>query len=352
MLLKKGMKGSQVKDLQHKLNQVGYPCGYADGIFGRLTEFAVEQYQDEKGLTVDGVVGPQTWGSLFSEIGQMHTQVPTAAVDTYEEVIALESKMPQTAVDKRMSEAIKMMQLCDDGQGCRYGGWINPYMFDKDKFDEEGKFPIPLVGRVVPGNDLHKPIHGGTCSPWAGLFLGWWLGANQDYNFRIGRSARWIATWDEDHVKKGTLIPGYGPYSEVHGKLKLEKRPLNILYEWWEWLNQVNIIEMDHHIILVLKVGGEGGLNLEDPYNPGQPVPAGLYRLGADGFYPRRDWDGDGKKEKYYSGTKQTFRRLKALEKTTQGWDAYRLTDLDTTTAMPTTGPWAGRPAWQLTLEE
>lgn len=53
-----------VKSLQSLLNKKG---GYdldVDGYFGPLTERAVRSYQTKKGLLVDGIVGPQTWGSL------------------------------------------------------------------------------------------------------------------------------------------------------------------------------------------------------------------------------------------------------------------------------------------------
>lgn len=36
-----------------------------DGIFGSLTQGLVQRYQSEQGLTVDGIVGPQTWTSLI-----------------------------------------------------------------------------------------------------------------------------------------------------------------------------------------------------------------------------------------------------------------------------------------------
>lgn len=67
LTLKRGMRGEQVKLLQETLNEL--PAGAAldlkvDGIFGAETEKAVRQFQADKGLTVDGVVGPKTWKAL------------------------------------------------------------------------------------------------------------------------------------------------------------------------------------------------------------------------------------------------------------------------------------------------
>lgn len=58
--LKKGMKGDDVKRLQEELKALGYDPGPIDGDFGDKTEKAVRKFQEEKGLTVDGVVGKNT----------------------------------------------------------------------------------------------------------------------------------------------------------------------------------------------------------------------------------------------------------------------------------------------------
>ena len=39
-----------------------------DGIFGPLTEAAVKAVQTANGLTVDGIVGPQTWPKLIVRV--------------------------------------------------------------------------------------------------------------------------------------------------------------------------------------------------------------------------------------------------------------------------------------------
>ena len=59
-----GSRSEAVKVLQTKLNALGYDCGTVDGIFGPKTLAAVKAYQTAKNLTVDGMVGTQTWGAL------------------------------------------------------------------------------------------------------------------------------------------------------------------------------------------------------------------------------------------------------------------------------------------------
>lgn len=62
-VLRRGAKGGAVKWLQIFLNNAGARLS-VDGDFGPLTENAVRAYQQAHGLMVDGIVGPQTWGSL------------------------------------------------------------------------------------------------------------------------------------------------------------------------------------------------------------------------------------------------------------------------------------------------
>jgi peptidoglycan hydrolase-like protein with peptidoglycan-binding domain len=57
-----------IKHLQLMLNQRGgYPILIEDGEFGSSTEASVKHYQQNENLTVDGVVGKQTWISLLSK---------------------------------------------------------------------------------------------------------------------------------------------------------------------------------------------------------------------------------------------------------------------------------------------
>lgn len=64
MALKKNDKGALVKELQTLLVKQGYSV-VVDGSFGKQTLDAVVQFQKDKGLKVDGYVGPTTWSALL-----------------------------------------------------------------------------------------------------------------------------------------------------------------------------------------------------------------------------------------------------------------------------------------------
>lgn len=66
-----GSTGSAVSKLQTVLNQHGYDLA-VDGIFGVKTQAAVRDYQKKNSLKLDGIAGPETWGSLLAQ--------PTTAV--------------------------------------------------------------------------------------------------------------------------------------------------------------------------------------------------------------------------------------------------------------------------------
>jgi N-acetylmuramoyl-L-alanine amidase len=58
------MRGDDVRELQHRLNQLGFDAGAEDGIFGPLARGALEEFQRDTGLPVDGVAGPVTIATL------------------------------------------------------------------------------------------------------------------------------------------------------------------------------------------------------------------------------------------------------------------------------------------------
>ena len=65
-ILKRGMTGEDVRDMQQNLIAAGYGCGPdgADGDFGANTEAALKSFQADHGLEVDGEYGPLSKAKL------------------------------------------------------------------------------------------------------------------------------------------------------------------------------------------------------------------------------------------------------------------------------------------------
>lgn len=74
--LRIGSRGPEVTQLQTELNRQLYPRPnlLLDGIFGSATLQAVRRFQANKGLVVDGIVGPRTKAALgIPETGRQYT---------------------------------------------------------------------------------------------------------------------------------------------------------------------------------------------------------------------------------------------------------------------------------------
>lgn len=70
-LLVRGSKGEEVRQLQQRLLSLGYACGRygADGVYGAGTLFAVQSFQMDNGLAIDGKCGEKTWAALDGNPG-------------------------------------------------------------------------------------------------------------------------------------------------------------------------------------------------------------------------------------------------------------------------------------------
>ena len=88
-----GSNGDAVKQLQTKLNTMGYSLD-VDGAFGAKTQAAVRDYQSKNGLTVDGIVGNDTWGSLNG------AKASTGSSQSTQTGLSGVSKNTQTNLDK------------------------------------------------------------------------------------------------------------------------------------------------------------------------------------------------------------------------------------------------------------
>ncbi len=67
-IIRKGSRGNYVCIAQDDLNTLGYRTGGLDGVFGEQTYNAVRRYQANVGLSVDGIIGCNTWRSLQENV--------------------------------------------------------------------------------------------------------------------------------------------------------------------------------------------------------------------------------------------------------------------------------------------
>ncbi len=67
-LIRQGSRGNYVCIAQDDLNTLGYRTGGLDGVFGAQTNTAVRNYQKARGLSVDGIIGCNTWRSLQADV--------------------------------------------------------------------------------------------------------------------------------------------------------------------------------------------------------------------------------------------------------------------------------------------
>ncbi|MGP4079934.1 peptidoglycan-binding protein [Pseudalkalibacillus sp. R45] len=66
-VLRYGNIGKQVIHIQYQLKQTGHYSSSLDGIYGKGTVSAVKSFQQQQGLLVDGIAGPNTRSALDSK---------------------------------------------------------------------------------------------------------------------------------------------------------------------------------------------------------------------------------------------------------------------------------------------
>ncbi|MGP4077488.1 C40 family peptidase [Halobacillus sp. K22] len=106
--LHRGDQGESVEALQSELQSLGYYTYSLDGLFGPITEDAVEEFQADQGLKVDGLAGPNTMAALSSteesdddgdEVEEEAEEAPEEEVSASGEVDAESSEVAEVAKD-------------------------------------------------------------------------------------------------------------------------------------------------------------------------------------------------------------------------------------------------------------
>lgn len=119
-VLKNGMNGADVKELQADLIRLGYDCGKwgADGDFGDCTEMAVRRFQTQEDLPVDGRVGAETLAALKKALAEQDKPVESPEYVEIRGGNCYVRSDPSTDGDKR--------GVVHEGAKLKYAGQTSP----------------------------------------------------------------------------------------------------------------------------------------------------------------------------------------------------------------------------------
>jgi cell wall-associated NlpC family hydrolase len=137
--LREKSKGPVVRVLQAVLNNKGYNCGLADGVFGLKTKQAVMAFQRAQGLVADGIVGQKTWSHLQG--GPPPPRPPPSGQGT--------------------AEAFVQKALAQQGDQYIFGITANPNDPNPKAFDcsELVKWAAHQVGVSIPDGTMNQLPH-------------------------------------------------------------------------------------------------------------------------------------------------------------------------------------------------
>ena len=164
MLLKEGSRGQEVAELQQALGID------ADGVFGAGTRAAVEAYQKENGLVVDGIVGRQTLAAIRE--ANATTDKSEKVYTPYEDLVVNKYFLPKGQYKEGPTQKEYLFLH-------HTAGWHNPYQTVDDwATDDRGTIATEFVlgGLSVRGNDDRYDGELVQCLPEGGY--GWHLGKN------------------------------------------------------------------------------------------------------------------------------------------------------------------------------
>ena len=109
--LSQGDTGADVRCLEYCLHILNCYGGAFDGIFGPEVNAATRQFQVRHALGVDGIVGPQTWGSIIPRITEIQIALNAAGISV--EVDGLGGPQTLNGVINFQESA----QVVDSGEG-------------------------------------------------------------------------------------------------------------------------------------------------------------------------------------------------------------------------------------------
>ncbi len=148
--LKKGSRGSEVKQLQTELKKQGYYNGKIDGVFGNATLKAVKTFQRRNGLKEDGIAGQQTQQKLYAGATKTKSTAASSASENSDK-----EQINKNDVASVPADVLSFLQSIAEKSGAACGTLVlsrNGTVFLKWSFggvDEKTCFRIASVTKWV-----------------------------------------------------------------------------------------------------------------------------------------------------------------------------------------------------------
>ncbi len=113
---------SIVQMVQQALNDAGYECGTADGVAGSKTVEAINAYEKEKGINVNGVITDELLDSLGIADAVAEAAENEAKMKEYSSEYSYTqlARDPDSYIGQKMTFSGKVLQTGDAGSGLRY----------------------------------------------------------------------------------------------------------------------------------------------------------------------------------------------------------------------------------------
>jgi len=247
MLLKKGSRGKEVKQIQEVLSIV------ADGIFGPATERAVKAWQSENKLVVDGIVGPKTWDAM----GLSSTDTDESRYQTPNGLIVNRHMLPS---DEYMTGSKPEYIFLH-----HTAGWHNPFRtVDHWGRDTRGRIATEFLigGQSIKGNDDKYDGVLVQCTPQGGW--GWHLGTGRSHmhknsvavevnNFgyiKDGKTYAGTVAAESQLVKLDKPFRGYDTWHRYSDK------QIEVLRDWIIWIGERDEIDIRKGLPKLVKEKG------------------------------------------------------------------------------------------------
>jgi hypothetical protein len=289
MILKKGTRGEEVKQLQEYL-EIG-----TDGVFGPGTEAAVKKWQKENSLVADGIVGPKTWEAMG-----------LATTDESEQVYTTDNGL---IVNRHFLPKGEYLNGPSKKEYCflhHTAGWNNPYKTVRNwGNDTRGRIATEFVlggQKLTNGNNDYDGVMV-QCMP-EGAY-GWHLGKNGSqymHKHSVG-----IEVNNFGYLKDGKAYQG----STAHESQIVELRESFRGYKQWHRYSDAQIEALDKWIRWI---GERDGIDIR------AGLPALVKEKGAAAF----EWNADA----YYGKVKGLWTHTNTRKDKTDMFPQQELLDL------------------------